>query len=131
MNGKSQIKIIIQAYDSDFSNYWSQDYFYIKSSGPTVYNLSGSGSYCEGSSGRTIPLSNSDVGTSYQLTDGSNANVGIAKDGTGSALEWSNITAGSYTVVATNAGGTATMNGTVVITMDPKPGKATITVIPL
>ncbi|HCY20833.1 TPA: hypothetical protein DIC40_03110 [Patescibacteria group bacterium] len=84
---------------------------------PTVYNLTGSGAYCQGTGGKSILLSNSETGASYQLKDASNANVGSAKTGiTGSTLEWTGISAGSYTCVATNAGGSITMNGTVVIT---------------
>ena len=36
---KDQVKIIIKTYDSDASNYDSEDYFIIKSSGPKIYDV--------------------------------------------------------------------------------------------
>jgi len=69
---------------------------------PTVYSVTGGGSFCPGGTGVTVGLSGSESGVSYQLKkDG--VNVSSAASGTGSAIsfgEQSNT--GTYTVVATN-----------------------------
>lgn len=86
---------------------------------PVAYNLSGSGSYCQGGAGLTITLDGSEAGVSYQLYKGAIA-VGAPLVGTGANLTWTNQTAGSYTVVGANgAMATTTMNGTVVISETP------------
>ncbi len=90
---------------------------------PTVYNFTGSGSYCPGSTGLTATLSNSQTGINYQLKK-SGVDLGSAISGTNSALTWTNLTAGTYTVVATYVASpncTATMSGTVTITANPSP----------
>src|SRR5665647_1954262 len=60
---------------------------------PALFNVTGSGSYCSGSSGLSISVSGSQVGVNYQLE-----NNGIAEGalfpGTGSALIWYNQTEG-------------------------------------
>ncbi len=87
---------------------------------PATYNLTGSGSYCSGGSGLTITLSGSQTGISYQLYRNSVPND-IPKNGTGSSLNWTGKTAGSYTVVATSlsTGCSTPMSGVVLITEDP------------
>ena len=85
---------------------------------PTVYSITGGGAYCAGGTGVAVGLSGSESGVTYQLKNGA-ANVGTAVSGTGGALSFGNQTnAGTYTVVATNAGGsTATMRGTVTVSI--------------
>ena len=57
--------------------------------------------YCEGDAGVRIYLQNSEAGVRYQLQDDSDNPVGadVVADGT-STVEWNNITAGTYHVVA-------------------------------
>ncbi|MDF7818748.1 choice-of-anchor Q domain-containing protein [Runella sp. MFBS21] len=70
---------------------------------PNVFALTGGGSYCNGGSGVAIGLSGSQEGFVYQLRR-SNTNIGTPISGTGNAISFGNqTTAGSYTVVATQA----------------------------
>jgi len=89
---------------------------------PTVYTLSGGGSYCSGGSGVDIALSNTDAGTTYQLFSGSTT-LGSMVAGTGSSHDFGMYTyTGIYSVVATNAGGcSANMAGTPSITINTLP----------
>jgi hypothetical protein len=77
---------------------------------PATYNVTGGGTYCAGTAGLPVGLSNSEVGVSYQLKN-SSTNVGEPVAGTGQALNFGNQTAGTYTVAATRNGCSATMNG--------------------
>lgn len=95
---------------------------------PTVYNVSGGGSYCSGGTGVAINLSNSQSGVNYQLVLGSN-NAGNPASGNGSSISFNNITtAGSYTVVATNTAGscTAAMSGSATVSVNPIPTGITV-----
>ncbi|PXY39201.1 hypothetical protein DMB65_18780, partial [Flavobacterium cheongpyeongense] len=88
---------------------------------PTVYTVTGGGSYCSGGSGVVVGLSNSQTGVNYQLQLGG-VNNGAVVAGTGSAISFGNKTvAGTYTVVATNTSTTCTasMTGSVAVTIDP------------
>lgn len=84
---------------------------------PNAYNLGSSNTYyCAGSSGVSITLDNSDVGTNYILYRGG---IGISLlAGTGGPIVWNNMTAGTYTAVAENAstGCTTNMTGSITIT---------------
>ena len=89
---------------------------------PSVYAVTGGGSFCSGGPGLAIGLSNSDLGVSYQLYNGGSP-VGSPVAGTGTTLSFGTMTtAGTYTVVA-NAGTScaATMSGSAVITVNPAP----------
>ena len=67
---------------------------------PTLYSVTGGGSYCPGGTGVSIGLSGSDIGSTYQLYNGTTS-VGSAISGTGSSISFGLQTAsGSYTVVA-------------------------------
>src|SRR3569833_134957 len=69
---------------------------------PTIYPLTGGGSYCAGDTGMHIMLAGSDAGISYQLMHGSSL-VGSPVTGTGGALDFGPITtAGVYTLAARN-----------------------------
>ncbi len=86
---------------------------------PTVFNVTGGGSFCTGGTGVAVGLSGSQTGVNYQLFNGASP-VGSPVAGTGSALNFGNqSTAGTYTVVATNAttGCTSNMNGNAVVTV--------------
>ena len=90
---------------------------------PTVYNVTGGGSYCNGGSGLAVGLNNSQIGINYQLKlNGTNSGTPVA--GTGSALNFgSKSVAGNYTIVATNVStsSTSTMSGSAIITVNPLP----------
>jgi len=79
------------------------------------YSVSGSGSYCSGSNGLTVGLSGSQIGVNYQLKK-AGTNDGSTIPGTGSALSWSNKTAGTYTVEARYGTTFQTMSGSAIIT---------------
>ncbi len=69
---------------------------------PAPFILSGSGSYCIGSTGVMFALSGSEEGTTYQLFRSQVAVSGIV-NGTGSSLTFPNVNiSGSYRVVATS-----------------------------
>ena len=57
---------------------------------PTAYTLTGSAATCSLNTG-TVTLSNSETGISYQLRNGGNNNVQVAKSGTGSSLTWTGV----------------------------------------
>ncbi len=86
---------------------------------PNAYNVTGTGSYCTGSTGVAVGLSNSETGVTYQLKKDGNDD-GTAVAGTGSDIPFGNKTAaGTYTVVATRTSGgcTATMTGSAVVSL--------------
>jgi len=58
---------------------------------PTLYNVTGGGSYCSGGTGVAVGLSDSDAGTDYQLLRDGNP-VGAAIAGTGNVLNFGNQT---------------------------------------
>ncbi len=90
---------------------------------PTAYNVTGTGSYCDGGTGVNVGLSNSQLGISYQLYLGASA-IGSPVAGTGAAIGFGpQITPGIYTVVATNVATLCTnnMTGSATISVDPLP----------
>lgn len=102
----------------------AEDYtIYVKPNctAPTVYTVSGSGSYCAGGSGVTITLSGSQTGANYQLFK-DNVAYGAAFAGTGSSISATFTDAGTYTV-KTLAGTycAANMSGSATITVNPTP----------
>ena len=69
---------------------------------PVPFAVTGGGATCEGGSGVAIELSGSETGVFYQVQLAS-TNIGDAAAGTGEALSLGNfVTAGTYTVLATN-----------------------------
>lgn len=92
---------------------------------PSIYNVTGGGSACQGSAGVAVGLDNSTSGVNYQLMNGAST-AGAAVAGTGTVIAFANqTTAGTYTVVATDAtsGCSSNMNGNAVVSI-------TATVIP-
>lgn len=89
---------------------------------PTVFNVSGGGSYCNGGTGVAINLSSSQTGVTYQLYNGINA-VGSSVAGTGSAINFGNqTTPGTYTVIASGSTGcTSNMSGNATVVVNPLP----------
>jgi hypothetical protein len=96
---------------------------------PTVFTLTGGGSYCIGGSGMGITLSGSQTGINYQLYNGLTM-VGSVVPGSGSPLSFGLMTtAGIYTVLATNAatGCNSTMSGSITISLFPLPTAYVVT----
>lgn len=96
---------------------------------PTVYTVSGGGSYCSGGTGNIVSISNTQSGVNYQVYNGTTA-TGTAIAGTGSAMTLGTFTAsGTYTVRATNAttGCTNGMSGSAVISINPLPSAYAMT----
>jgi len=93
---------------------------------PTLFNVSGGGSYCAGDAGVPVGVSGSQLGASYQLQIGG-VNTGLPVAGTGAAISFGNqTTAGTYTVIAILSGCSLTMNGSVIITIIPLPATSLI-----
>lgn len=87
---------------------------------PIAYTVTGTATTCAGT-GVPVGLSDSQNGINYQLKLNGSTNVGSPVAGTGSAISFGNqVTAGTYTVVATNTNSpcnfTETMSGSAVIT---------------
>lgn len=90
---------------------------------PIAYSVIGGGAYCSGGSGVAVGLANSQSGVNYQLYNGVST-VGSPVSGTGSAISFGlQTTAGTYSVVATNATTSCTQNmtGTTAISIDTPP----------
>jgi aryl-phospho-beta-D-glucosidase BglC (GH1 family) len=86
---------------------------------PTVFNVTGGGSYLSGGGGVVVGLDGSQSGVNYQLQLDA-ANTGSPAPGTGAALSFGSLTAtGAYTVVAANGstGCTAPMNGSAIVSI--------------
>jgi hypothetical protein len=79
-----------------------------------VYEVSGSGSYCQGSAGLPVTLSGSQLNVNYQLKK-NGINLGSPVPGTGSPITWTNQLAGTYTVEGISGSGNNMMNGQAII----------------
>lgn len=86
----------------------------LNSTFPALFNVTGTGTYCQGGAGLPVGLDGSEADATYTLyRDG----LEIATfPGTGSALSFGIRTAGTYTVTGTNAAGDTEMDGQAVIT---------------
>ena len=82
---------------------------------PLAFNVTGTGSYCQGSGGLEVGLNNSETGVTYTLFKNAVAQVPTV-DGTGSAISFGLQTEGTYTVEGTNSAGTTVMIGSSIIT---------------
>jgi len=90
---------------------------------PTLYNVTGGGSYCIGGTGVSINLSGSNTGTNYQLYNGTTS-VGPVAAGSGLPISFGLQTAlGVYTVKATDmiAGCTGNNDRTATVGTYPLP----------
>jgi hypothetical protein len=77
---------------------------------PTAYSVTGGGNYCEGGSGVSLGLSDTQTGILYQLKLGS-TDIGSPVSGTNNAISFgTHATLGTYSVVATNSSTTCTSN---------------------
>jgi len=89
---------------------------------PTIYSVTGGGTYCAGGTGVHIGLSNSDAGIKYSLIFGGVAITSITS--TGGPLDFGlEITAGTYSVIAENTttGCTSNMTGSALVSITPIP----------
>ena len=90
---------------------------------PTVFNVSGGGSFCAGDAGVTINLSGSQSGVTYQLVlNGTPTGTTLA--GTGAAIAFNGVTnPGTYTITAENNTTFCfnTMNGNASVAVNPLP----------
>ena len=96
---------------------------------PLVYDVTGGGSYCSGGTGVHVTTSGSQTGVNYQLYNGTSVE-GLPISGTGTSLDFGlEVTAGSYSVVATNASTTCTdhMTGSATIAINTLPVAYTVT----
>lgn len=96
---------------------------------PTVYSVTGGGSYCSGGSGVAVGLANSASTASYRLYLGTTA-VGSPVTGTGSAISFGSYTAaGTYTVLATNIANScfSSMTGGATVNINPLPTAYSLT----
>jgi len=101
---------------------------FILNSGPSPFNVTGTGAYCADGTGLTVGLSGSEIGVNYQLYQNT-VSTGTPVAGTGAALTWTNQTAGTYTVVGTITATSITgnMTGSAIITTNPVSVGGTIT----
>ncbi|MFZ4523383.1 MAG: Omp28-related outer membrane protein [Bacteroidales bacterium] len=90
--------------------------------GPAAFNVTGGGGYCAvGGTGVPIGLSGSQIATNYTLYLNNVATTNVVS-GTGSAISFgTQMTTGSYTVLASTTSGSCTnnMTGTAVVSVDP------------
>ncbi|MEK6780698.1 MAG: peptidoglycan DD-metalloendopeptidase family protein [Bacteroidota bacterium] len=87
---------------------------------PLSQSFIGPSVYCEGTSGATLQLESSQAGVNYQLTG---PGVAIVKIG-GGALSWPDITAGTYSMIATDVstGCQLTLSQIITLTTIAQPG---------
>lgn len=87
---------------------------------PATFTVSGGGTYCASGASPAVTLSGSQIGVNYILTrTGFTPNAPVA--GTGNALSWTGLPAGTYTVSASSANNlcTASMTGSATLAATP------------
>jgi len=97
---------------------------------PTVFAVTGGGSYCVAGSGVHVLLSGSTVGVNYQLYNGATPIGSSPTAGTGFGLDFGLLTGvGTYSVVATSTGTTCSSNMLNAVNIDtiPLPTAYTVT----
>jgi uncharacterized protein YjdB len=93
---------------------------------PTVFPVSGGGTYCAGGAGVNICMcAGSNIGTTYNLYNGGTLAGTVA--GTGSGVSFGSFTAaGTYTVMATTAASCSlAMSGSATVSINPTPAAIT------
>lgn len=93
-----------------------------------AFEITGGGSYCQGSGGLPVGLVNSENGVTYTLFKDGIPQV-PAVVGTGAAITFGNQLFGAYTVNGSNMGGTTPMTGSAVISEIPIPAAPIISSI--
>ncbi|NOU45614.1 MAG: T9SS type A sorting domain-containing protein [Bacteroidales bacterium] len=86
---------------------------------PFAFEVTGTGSYCDGGDGLPVGLSGSETGVVYTLYKDGVAEASMA--GTGSAISFGIQLPATYTITGTNDNGTTPMSGNAVITENPLP----------
>jgi hypothetical protein len=81
---------------------------------PVAFNVTGSGSYCQGSAGLPVGLDGSTVGVTYTLIKDGISQTPVV-GGTGDAISFGDQTSGTYTISGTDINGTTQMTGSAVI----------------
>lgn len=105
------------------SSTWSEELSCVLYDMPDIFNLEGEGSFCEGNTSATLTLSGSEIGVDYQLYLDNTPYTSLIP-GTGSALEWDNITTqGFYTVTAITMSCSQQMAGQIYVSMINVPGQ--------
>ncbi len=96
---------------------------------PTAFAVAGGGGYCAGGTGVDVSIANTETGVNYELyNDG--APVEGPVGGTGGSVDFGiQATAGTYTIIGTNAttACTANMTGSAVVVINPLPFAFTLT----
>ena len=94
---------------------------------PSVFSVTGGGTYCSGTGGGLVGLSSSVTGTNYQIFKSGVGGVTMAGT-TGLALNFGSQTTGTYTIVATTTLGScqANMSGTANVSVNPLPATFTV-----
>lgn len=87
---------------------------------PTVFNVTGGGTYCAGSPGLDVGLDGSEAGVVYTLIKNNTPTL-LTLQGTGQPLSFGLQTAAQYTISAFNGSKSALMNGQAIITEQPLP----------
>ena len=96
---------------------------------PAIFEVTGTGSYCQGADGVAVGLNGSETGVKYTLYKG-----GIPQEpsveGTGMVISFGNRLTGTYMVTGTNKAGISEMKGSAIITENlapaaPVPGTIT------
>jgi len=82
---------------------------------PVAYNVTGSGSYCQGSAGLPVGIDGSQAGVTYTLIKDGISQAPVI-EGTGGPISFGNQLNGSYTVSGTDINGTTQMAGSALIT---------------
>lgn len=96
---------------------------YNMTGGSQFYNIPGPGTYCEGSDGVAIGLSQGDPGINYQLQF-NGSDIGVPVEGLGDAISFGYFTQeGTYTIkaVSQRGGCESIMNGNISVKMLPAP----------
>jgi hypothetical protein len=89
---------------------------------PSDQTVTGTGGYCAGAAGLNVTLAGSEGGVDYTLYSGGLPTTYTAS-GTGSAVDFGPVTAGTYSVVAVNSSTlcSRTLSGTAVISINALP----------
>jgi gliding motility-associated-like protein len=90
---------------------------------PVIHSVSGGGSYCQGGTGVSIGLTNSETGISYHLLR-NGLSTGIVRTGNGQPVDFGSFTqTGSYTILGINGftGCQIAMDGVATISVNPLP----------
>ena len=85
---------------------------------PTAFAVGGGGINCPGDDGQNISLSGSQIGVTYELYHDGSAS-GFTEAGTGSAIQFVNFTAGTYSILASEGLCSTLQSGNAIITESP------------